>query len=144
MLCACGRLACLCCLARLLDCICSQHEQLPSTWLTSRGVHAVLCVQALADVHRRGFIHRDVKTENFCLDAAGSNKSIKIIDFGFSRMAFGVCCVSDGCKQTQPAALLQHPGALPAFPASVETGVAHQPAKTVPAPPCQHSLPNRG
>lgn len=52
---------------------------------------AVLCAQALADVHRRGFIHRDVKTENFCLDAAGSNNSIKIIDFGFSRMAFGAC-----------------------------------------------------
>lgn len=46
-------------------------------------------VQALADVHRRGYIHRDVKTENFCLDASGSNTDIKVIDFGFARLAYG-------------------------------------------------------
>jgi hypothetical protein len=27
--------------------------------------------------------------QNFCLDAAGSNDAIKIIDFGFARMAYG-------------------------------------------------------
>jgi hypothetical protein len=27
--------------------------------------------------------------QNFCLDAAGSNDTIKIIDFGFARMAYG-------------------------------------------------------
>jgi serine/threonine protein kinase len=47
------------------------------------------CVQALADVHRHGFIHRDVKTENFCLDVSGSNDTVKIIDFGFARVAYG-------------------------------------------------------
>lgn len=60
------------------------------------------CLQALADVHRHGFIHRDVKTENFCLNMSGSNDTIKIIDFGFARVAYGEPFAS--CGQIVPAA----------------------------------------
>lgn len=46
-------------------------------------------LQALAAMHARGVIHRDVKTENFCLGAGSDSGSVYALDFGFARPAFG-------------------------------------------------------
>eukprot|EP00775_Hariotina_reticulata_P013731 gene13731-13853_t len=54
-------------------------------WMCSTGKGML---QALASMHARGFIHRDVKTENFCFDLPGGS-GVYIIDMGFARQAFG-------------------------------------------------------
>lgn len=48
--------------------------------------------QALAAVHYRGHVHRDIKTENFCLDDQHSNESIYLIDYGFARWSYSGRC----------------------------------------------------
>lgn len=40
-------------------------------------------------MHAHGVIHRDVKTENFCLGGGCDNENIYAIDYGFARPAFG-------------------------------------------------------
>jgi serine/threonine protein kinase len=47
-------------------------------------------LQALAAIHSRGFMHKDVKTDNFCMNQEPHRTtSIYAIDYGFSRPAFG-------------------------------------------------------
>ncbi|KAF8072895.1 Casein kinase I [Scenedesmus sp. PABB004] len=48
---------------------------------------------ALAALHARGIIHRDVKTENFCLDRDDGG-GVYALDLGFARAAFGHYCLT--------------------------------------------------
>lgn len=42
--------------------------------------------QAIEDVHRIGFLHRDVKASNFAVGYYASEaREIRILDFGFAR-----------------------------------------------------------
>ena len=47
----------------------------PSTLRIARGL-----AEALAEVHKHGLVHRDIKPDNILVDAAGLPT---IIDFGF-------------------------------------------------------------
>jgi serine/threonine protein kinase len=42
-------------------------------------------VEGIAYMHRKGYVHRDLKLDNILIDP--STKNIKIIDFGFSLKA---------------------------------------------------------
>ena len=53
----------------------------PLAW--SRRVHFALdAVQAIAFIHSKSLMHRDIKCENLLLD---SNDKVKLCDFGFAR-----------------------------------------------------------
>jgi serine/threonine protein kinase len=47
---------------------------------------AKLLVEAIRYFHELGIIHRDLKPENILLMEAGNLESLKITDFGFSRL----------------------------------------------------------
>jgi serine/threonine-protein kinase len=49
----------------------------------------IQCCAGLAHAHEMGIIHRDLSPENVMLAAGESGMSVKIIDFGVARAAFG-------------------------------------------------------
>lgn len=52
--------------------------------------------EALAEAHGRGIVHRDIKPENlFLVDTAHGPGSIKLLDFGISKVAIGVSPLDD-------------------------------------------------
>lgn len=68
-------------------------------------------MQALAAIHSKGFMHKDVKTDNFCMSKEHRTTSIYAIDYGFSRPAFGeekcflqavMGCICCQCSAWQP------------------------------------------
>ena len=50
--------------------------------------------EALAHLHERGFVHRDVKLENLLLGSPGDLRTLKLADFGFATAASD----RDGCR----------------------------------------------
>src|SRR5262249_7234880 len=68
-----------------------------STFLRERGVLSVegtcrigiQCCAGLAHAHQMGIVHRDLSPENVMLAASATGVSVKIIDFGVARAAFG-------------------------------------------------------
>ncbi|MCC6217213.1 MAG: serine/threonine protein kinase [Polyangiaceae bacterium] len=52
--------------------------------------------EALAEAHARGIVHRDIKPENlFLVDTGHGPGSIKLLDFGISKVAIGVSPLDD-------------------------------------------------
>jgi serine/threonine-protein kinase len=90
-----------------------------STWLQERGrlpidqaVEFVLqaCV-AVADAHSLGIIHRDLKPANlFCVRRTDGQLSIKVLDFGISKMAEAASgSQSSGMASTKTATVMGSP-----------------------------------
>jgi serine/threonine protein kinase len=51
--------------------------------------YAIQTCEGLAEAHARGIVHRDIKPENlFLVERAPGWRSIKILDFGISKLAF--------------------------------------------------------
>ena len=53
--------------------------------------------EALAHLHERGFVHRDVKLENLLLGFPGDLRTLKLADFGFATAASD----RDGCRSAR-------------------------------------------
>jgi serine/threonine-protein kinase len=70
-----------------LDRLVSREGPLP----TARAVHLVAqAARALAEAHRRGIVHRDVKPENLYVTVAGDETDfVKVLDFGISKRITG-------------------------------------------------------
>jgi serine/threonine protein kinase len=90
-----------------------------STWLRDRGplpidqaVEFVLqaCV-AVADAHSLGIVHRDLKPANlFCVRRSDGQLSIKVLDFGISKMTeAGRGSESSGMAATETATVMGSP-----------------------------------
>ena len=88
-----------------------------AAWIKQRGalpieqaIEFVLqaCV-AMADAHALGIVHRDLKPANlFCVRRSDGQLSIKVLDFGISKLADGVGGGS-GMAMTRTAALMGSP-----------------------------------
>jgi serine/threonine protein kinase len=88
-----------------------------AAWIKQRGavpieqaIEFVLqaCV-AVADAHALGIVHRDLKPANlFCVRRSDGQLSIKILDFGISKLAEGVG-TGTGMAMTRTAALMGTP-----------------------------------
>jgi serine/threonine protein kinase len=48
---------------------------------------ALQSAQAIATAHARGVLHRDLKPENFLIEEHGATDSVKLADFGLTRLA---------------------------------------------------------
>jgi serine/threonine-protein kinase len=80
-----------------------------ATWLRERGVldHELAvrfvlqaCV-AVADAHALGIVHRDLKPANlFCVQRSDGRPSIKVLDFGISKMTDGSAHTTDPVTRT--------------------------------------------
>ncbi|KAL1240355.1 Tau-tubulin kinase 1 [Trichinella pseudospiralis] len=46
---------------------------------------SIQCIEIIREVHEAGFIHRDVKPENFAVEFTGTAEKIYLLDFGLSR-----------------------------------------------------------
>ncbi|KAL1226936.1 Tau-tubulin kinase [Trichinella spiralis] len=46
---------------------------------------SIQCIEVIREVHEAGFIHRDVKPENFAVEFTGSADKIYLLDFGIAR-----------------------------------------------------------
>ncbi|WIA09025.1 hypothetical protein OEZ85_008439 [Tetradesmus obliquus] len=69
-----------------------QHGPQQLTWRPSKQDMFNIAsgmLKALAAIHSKGFMHKDVKTDNFCMSKEHRTTSIYAIDYGFSRPAFG-------------------------------------------------------
>ena len=88
-----------------------------AAWIKQRGalpieqaVEFVLqaCI-AVADAHALGIVHRDLKPANlFCVRRSDGQLSIKVLDFGISKLADGAGAGS-GMAMTRTAALMGSP-----------------------------------
>lgn len=47
------------------------------------------CLEAVANVHAQGFVHRDVKPDNFVLDGPNDTPHVKLVDFGLADKTVG-------------------------------------------------------
>lgn len=47
------------------------------------------CLEAVAGVHAQGFVHRDVKPDNFVFGGTREQPQLKLVDFGFADRATG-------------------------------------------------------
>lgn len=47
------------------------------------------CLEAVAGVHEQGFVHRDVKPDNFVFGGPPHTQRLKLVDFGLADMAVG-------------------------------------------------------
>jgi serine/threonine-protein kinase len=70
-----------------MDRLVSREGPLPA----ARAVHLVAqAARALAEAHRRGIVHRDVKPENLYVTCAGDETDfVKVLDFGISKRMTG-------------------------------------------------------
>ncbi|MBK7580327.1 MAG: serine/threonine protein kinase [Myxococcales bacterium] len=81
-----------------------QHLDRTGRLPTATGVHIVRQVcRALAAAHARGIVHRDVKPENVILLGDPSMPSIKMVDFGISKMDEGAGLTKTGVVMGTPA-----------------------------------------
>ena len=46
-------------------------------------------LSAIAYLHERGIVHRDLKAENLLFENESEDANLKLIDFGVSRKLFG-------------------------------------------------------
>src|ERR1700722_2893905 len=86
-----------------------------STWLRDRGalpveqaVDFVLQAgEAIADAHALGIVHRDLKPANlFCVRRSDGQLTIKVLDFGISKLTTGGALVPD---MTRTSAMMGSP-----------------------------------
>jgi hypothetical protein len=77
----------------------------------ARAVHLISqAARALAEAHRKGIVHRDVKPENlFVIDAGGERDFVKVLDFGIAKVL----------GRVEGEEVLTHTGALTGTPATM-------------------------
>ena len=65
-------------------------------------------LEAIEDVHNKGFIHRDVKPSNFVTGKGSQKKKVYIVDFGLAKahLDHGIT----NCNITNDQIFNRHPG----------------------------------
>jgi eukaryotic-like serine/threonine-protein kinase len=89
-----------------------------AAWLTQRGALPVdlavefllhACV-AVAEAHSLGIVHRDLKPANlFCIRRADGKNSVKVLDFGISKVTTDVGASEAGMSVTKTSAMMGSP-----------------------------------